>query len=70
MQAVLLSIGAAIIGIGIAALLGPTMPLPVSLTLHSYLLLPVIAIVVGIVASLSGLRRAVSVDPALAFGGP
>jgi putative ABC transport system permease protein len=46
------------------------MPLPVSLTLHSYLLLPVIAIVVGIVASLSGLRKAVSVDPALAFGGP
>jgi putative ABC transport system permease protein len=69
-QAILLSIGAAIIGIGIAAFLGPTMPLPVSLTLHSYLLLPVIAIVVGIVASLSGLRRAVSVDPAIAFGGP
>jgi putative ABC transport system permease protein len=70
LQAVLLSIGAAIIGCGIAALLGPTMPLPVSLTLHSYLLLPVIAVVVGLVASLAGLRRAVSVDPALAFGGP
>jgi putative ABC transport system permease protein len=69
-QAILLSIAAAIIGCGIAALLGPTMPMPVSLTLHSYLLLPVIAVIVGFIASLSGLRRAVSVDPALAFGGP
>ncbi len=70
LQAVVLSVAAAIIGCGIAALLGPTMPLPVSLTLHSYLLLPVIAVVVGLVASLAGLRRAISVDPALAFGGP
>jgi len=70
LQAVILSIAAAIIGSGIAALLGPTFPLPVSLTVNSYLFLPVIAVVVGLVASLSGLRRAVSVDPALAFGGP
>ncbi len=70
LQAVILSVGAAVIGSGIAALLGPTMPMPVSLTLHSYLILPVIAVIVGLVASLSGLRRAVSVDPALAFGGP
>ncbi len=69
-QAVVLSIGAAIIGSGIAAVLGPNFPMPVSLTLRSYLLLPLIAVAVGLIASLSGLRRAVSVDPALAFGGP
>ena len=32
--------------------------------------LPVIAVVIGLIASAAGLRRAVSVDPALAFGGP
>jgi putative ABC transport system permease protein len=69
-QAVVLSIAAAAIGSGIAAVLAPNFPMPVSLTLRAYLLLPVIAVVVGLAASLSGLRRAVSIDPALAFGGP
>lgn len=69
-QAVVLSILAAIIGSGIASVLGPTFPLPVTLTFHAYLLLPAIAVVVGLLASLSGLRKAVSVEPALAFGGP
>jgi putative ABC transport system permease protein len=32
--------------------------------------LPLIAIVIGLIASATGLRRAVSVDPAVAFGGP
>jgi putative ABC transport system permease protein len=32
--------------------------------------LPVIAVVIGLLASIAGLRRAVGVDPALAFGGP
>jgi putative ABC transport system permease protein len=42
----------------------------VSLTLQSFLLLPAIAVAIGLVASLAGLRRAVSIDPAVAFGGP
>jgi putative ABC transport system permease protein len=29
-----------------------------------------IAVVIGLLASVAGLRRAVVVDPALAFGGP
>jgi putative ABC transport system permease protein len=33
-------------------------------------LLPVIAVVIGLLASVAGMRRAVTVDPALAFGGP
>jgi putative ABC transport system permease protein len=69
-QAVVLSIVAAVIGSGIAALLGPNFPMPVSLTLVSYLLLPLVAVAIGLLASLSGLRKAVSVEPALAFGGP
>ena len=36
----------------------------------AFALLPVVAITIGVLASLAGLRRAVTVDPALAFGGP
>jgi putative ABC transport system permease protein len=70
LQATMLSIGAALVGAGIAALLGSNLSLPVSLTWHAYALLPAVAILVGLLASLVGLRRAVGVDPATAFGGP
>jgi putative ABC transport system permease protein len=36
----------------------------------AFVLLPVIAVVIGLLASVAGLRRAITVDPALAFGGP
>ncbi|AMC68597.1 glutamine ABC transporter permease [Mycobacterium tuberculosis] len=32
--------------------------------------LPAIATVIGLLASVAGLRRVVAIDPALAFGGP
>jgi putative ABC transport system permease protein len=70
LQAVLLSLGAALIGALVAAVLGPNLSLPVSITWHTYLLLPVVALVVGLLASLVGLRKAVAVDPSTAFGGP
>jgi putative ABC transport system permease protein len=41
----------------------------VSITRDAMLFLPVLAVVVGLVASVSGLRRVAAVDPALAFGG-
>jgi putative ABC transport system permease protein len=69
-QALALSLIAAVIGCGVAALLAPFIPMPVSISVEAYLLLPVIGAVVGGVASLLALRRAVTVDPALAFGGP
>jgi putative ABC transport system permease protein len=37
---------------------------------YAFIALPVIAVVIGLIASATGLRRAVSVDPAIAFGGP
>jgi putative ABC transport system permease protein len=37
---------------------------------YAYVILPVIAVVFGLIASGTGLHRAVSVDPATAFGGP
>ncbi|HVM63392.1 MAG TPA: ABC transporter permease [Acidimicrobiales bacterium] len=67
-QAVLVTMAAAVVAALSANLLKPLYPLPVAIPASAYLLLPVTAIVVGIAASLVALRRAVSVDPALAFG--
>ena len=69
-QAVILSVAAAILAAIIATLLAPVFPLPVEIPLSAYLWLFVIAIAVGLLASLAGLRHAVKVEPALAFGGP
>jgi putative ABC transport system permease protein len=68
-QSVFLSVTAAIVAAGLAQLLKPAFPFEVSIEGSAYVTLVVIALVVGFVASLVGLRRAVGVDPALAFGG-
>lgn len=68
-QAVVVSVGAAVVSVGIALALAPMFPLPIEIPRSALLLLPLVAIAVGIVASTTGLRRATSVDPALAFGG-
>lgn len=70
LQAVVLSLASAVVGAAMAVVLSPRFPLPVEIPAGAFLALPVIAMVIGLVASLAGLRRAVSVDPALAFGGP
>ena len=63
--AVLAGIGATLL----ALVLGPSFPMPVDTPPSSYLTLLVVALVVGVIASLAGFRRAARVDPALAFGG-
>ena len=68
LQAVVVTLAAALLGGLIANLLKPLYPLPVAIPFSAFLLLPVSAVVVGIFASLVALRRAISVDPALAFG--
>ena len=69
LQAVLLAACAAIAALLIAWLLSPTMTLRIEVPPSAYLALPIVAIAVGLLASLFGLRRAVTVDPAVAFGG-
>ena len=69
LQAVLLSVLASLVGIGLALVLAPTFPMPVEISWRALLALPLLAVVVGALASLFGLRRAVRVEPALAFGG-
>jgi putative ABC transport system permease protein len=68
-QAVLLSLVASIVAVGLAYLLAPQFPAEVSFPAKLVALLPVVAVIVGLLASIAGLRRAVAVDPALAFGG-
>jgi putative ABC transport system permease protein len=69
LQAVLLSLLSAAAAVILAALLSPLLAMPAEISRGAYLLLPIIAVIVGLLASLAGLRRAVGVDPALAFGG-
>jgi putative ABC transport system permease protein len=68
-QAVLLSLLAGLLAIGLQALIAPAVAMSVEVPLTTFLSMPVVAIVVGALASVLGLRRALSVDPALAFTG-
>lgn len=70
MQAVIVAVLAAVLGDALSVLLGPLFPMRVDIPKAAFLLLPVVGITIGVLASLAGLRRAVTVDPALAFGGP
>jgi putative ABC transport system permease protein len=67
-QAVTLSIAAGAVAILLALLLAPLFPFQVNIAASTYAVLAVVAVVVGLLASLAGLRRAVGIDPALAFG--
>jgi len=70
LQAVVVALLAAVLGVILAQLLAPLFPMTAVVPMGAYLALPVIAIAIGLLASIAGLRRAVAVDPALAFGGP
>ena len=53
----------------LAAAISPSFPFPVETPLWAYTQLSVVALIVGLVASLAGVRRIARIDPALAFGG-
>jgi putative ABC transport system permease protein len=67
-QAALLAFVAALFGAVIAALIAPLFPLSAEIPGTSYVLLPIVAVIVGLVASLGATRRLFSIQPALAFG--
>jgi len=67
-QAVLITLAAAVFAVSTAWIFRPAYTVPVEVPTSAYLLLPVVAVVVGVLSSLVALRRAVTVDPALAFG--
>ncbi|MGY4651667.1 putative ABC transport system permease protein [Mycobacterium sp. URHB0021] len=70
LQAVVVALLAALVGAVLSMALGPLFPMQVIVPVQAYVALPVIAVLIGLIASATGLHRAVSVDPALAFGGP
>ena len=69
LQSIIVTLLAAVFALGASRLMKPMFALPTSVPASAYLVLPVVAVVVGIVSSLVALRRAVSVDPASAFAG-
>ncbi|MGQ0468156.1 MAG: ABC transporter permease [Sporichthyaceae bacterium] len=69
LQAVAISALAAGTALGLAYAIAPAFPLPIYLAPATSVTLLVISLAIGLGASLAGLRKAVSVDPAAAFGG-
>jgi putative ABC transport system permease protein len=69
LQSLLLSMVSALLAIGFEAAIAPTVAMSVEVPTASFVTLPVVAALVGAIASLLGLRRAVAVDPSLAFAG-
>jgi putative ABC transport system permease protein len=67
-QGLALALAACVVGALVSIGLTPTMPFAVETPATAYVQVLVIGIVVGLVAALVGLRRAVHIDPALAFG--
>ena len=68
-QSVVVALVSAVIAVLLAQLMAPLFPLTIAIPMSAYALSPAVALVVGLLASLVGLRKAVTVDPALAFGG-
>ncbi len=69
LQAVVLSLAAAALAAILALILAPMFPMHVEIPGSAFMLLPVVTVVVGLLASLIALRKTATVEPALAFGG-
>ncbi len=70
LQAVIVAVIAAVLGGVVSLVLVPVFPMRVVVPTSAFVLLPVVGVVIGLLASVAGMRRAVTIDPALAFGGP
>lgn len=68
-QSAALSLASAIAAVGVAKALSPSFGFPVSMPVGAYVQLLAVALGVGLLASLVGVRKIVRIDPALAFGG-
>lgn len=68
LQAVVVALLASVTAILLARALTPLFPLEVQLLAREVVLTPIVAVIVGLLGSTVGMRHAVRVDPALAFG--
>ena len=69
MQAVLITLLAALFGLIMSTVATGIFPQQVDVPGSAYVLLPIVAVGVGVIASLVALRRATGADPVAAFGG-
>jgi putative ABC transport system permease protein len=69
LQALILAVSSSLVAIAIGLVLAPFFPLPSEIPGVAFVAIPLIAAAVSLVASLAAMRRAVTVQPALAFGG-
>jgi putative ABC transport system permease protein len=67
-QAAVLGITSAVVGSALALLLAPLFPLHAEIPLSAFVLLPFVAITIGLLASIGAAKRMFSIQPALAFG--
>lgn len=67
-QAAVLGLTSAFVGSALAAALAPLFPLQAEIPLSAFLLLPLVAITIGLLASIGAAKRMFSIQPALAFG--
>ena len=70
LQAIVIALSASVAGAILGLLMAPHFPMDVVISHGALLFLPALAVVVGLLASLAGLRRIASVQPAAAFGAP
>jgi putative ABC transport system permease protein len=68
-QSLIVAIIAAALSVPLALVLRNGMPMPVTLSGGSVVKILLVGVVVGVVASLAAVRRALTTDPAVAFGG-
>ena len=68
LQAVVVSTAAAATALGLAYAIAPAFPMPIYLAPSTSVTLVGISVAIGLGASIAGLRKAVGVDPAVAFG--
>jgi putative ABC transport system permease protein len=69
LQAVLVALLAAAVAAIISNFMTGLFAQPVDIPPSAFVVLPISAVVVGLLASLAALRRAISADPAMAFAG-
>jgi len=68
-QAAVITGFSAVAAVGVAKLISPSFDFPVAIPTSAYIQLVVLAMVIGVLASLAGVRKITRIDPALAFGG-
>jgi putative ABC transport system permease protein len=69
LQSVIITLLAAALGTGMSTFMTGIFSQPVTVPTSAYTTLPIVAVVVGLIASLVALRRATGADPAAAFAG-